>query len=305
MSFNQAELDELHTFADKVAARGTQVDSQIAGFIKGGTSALRDLAALVGLVKGAKMSGDEGAEKDDETEDEDPNTEDTGDNGMSKGAETGTEEGMEKGYGGEGVDKGDPSCGEGMEKGTEGAAGAVIDQPAAAAGDGYIDATDLVKGLEGRVVALQLELAEERKTTLALRDTVDAQTASIAQQNELIKGLDGAVSRLVDATATMGENFASTLTMMTKGISGSLDAMRTPVVEARVPDIHAAGQAGRFAGDRVPDDAPAGALSRAQLVKGLQNRLISDGQVQVYQRTLRFLNDDTENSKLIAQIAAL
>lgn len=296
MSFNQAELDELHTIADKVAARGTQVDSQIAGFIKGGTSALRDLAALVGLVKGAKMSGDEGAEKDDETEDEDPNTEDTGDNGMSKGSETGTEEGMEKG---------DQSCSEGMEKGTEGAAGAVVETPAVpAAGEGYIDATDLVKGLEGRVVALQLELAEERKTTLALRSTVDAQTASIAQQNELIKGLDGTVSRLVDATAAMGENFATTLSAMTKGISGSLDAMRTPVVEARVPDIHAAGQAGRFVGERETTPAP-GVLPPSQLVKGLQNRLISEGQVGVYQRTQRFLNDDKENSALVAKIAAL
>lgn len=296
MSFNQAELDELHTFADKVAARGTQVDSQIAGFIKGGTSALRDLAALVGLVKGAKMDADEGAEKDDETEDEDPNTEDTGDNGksMAKGSETGTEEGMDKGCGGEG-----------MEKGTEGAAGAVIETPAVpAAGEGYIDATDLVKGLEGRVVALQLELAEERKTTLALRSTVDAQTASIAQQNELIKGLDGTVSRLIDATAAMGDNFATTLSAMTKGISGSLDAMRAPVVEARVPDVHAAGQAGRFVGERETTPAP-GVLPPSQLVKGLQNRLISEGQVGVYQRTLRFLNDDTENSKLIAQIAAL
>lgn len=298
MSFNQAELDELHKLADNVAARGTQVDSQIAGFIKGGTTALRDLAMLVGLVKGAKMGEGESA-KDDETEDEDPNTEESKDNAMEKGAESGTEEGM---------DKGDMSCGEGMEKGAEGAAAAVVEAPAAATptatDGGYIDATELVKGVEGRVVALQLELAEERKTSNALREKLDAQGVAIEQQSAMIKGLEGTLSRLVDATAAMGDAFSSSIGAMTKGISTSLDAMRKPVVEVKVPDVHAAGQVGRFAGEADLPVAP-GALTKGQLFKGVQERLISDSQVQLYQRAQRFLNDDTENAKLIARIAQL
>ena len=77
-SFTPAELEYLEGRAAAIGQRGTKADQVMARFIKGGVAGLRDLSALVGLAKGD--AADDMPAKDDETEGEDSNTEDTGDN---------------------------------------------------------------------------------------------------------------------------------------------------------------------------------------------------------------------------------
>lgn len=290
-SFTPAELEYLESRAAAIGQRGTKFDQVASSFIKGTVAGLRDLSALVGLAKGD--AADDMPTKDDETEDEDPNTEDTGDN-VVKG-EGCADEPMNKGYGGEmGEDKDkEKEEGEGgMAKGAEAAVPTVIDE-------GVVDATDLIKGFDGRVEALQIELAEQRKIALATQ-------AENAENAAVIKGLRTDVERLIGVVGTMGDLFGTQMSAIVKGYADGFDALRAqaPVTQIRT-DARVVEQLPRFQSTEGQDGGPAAHISAQSLIKGVQDGIISQNQMALYQRTGRVSQDDDYNNKTIQRLASL
>ena len=264
-SFTPAELEYLESRAAAIGQRGTKADQVMARFIKGGVAGLRDLSALVGLAKGD--AADDMPAKDDETEDEDPNTEDTGDNEEDKEGEGG------------------------MAKGAE-AVPTIIDE-------GVVDATDLIKGFDGRVEALQIELAEQRKIALATQ-------AENAENAAVIKGLRTDIERLIGVVGTMGDLFGTQMSAIVKGYADGFDALRAqaPVTQIRT-DARVVEQLPRFQSTEGQEGGPAAHISAQSLIKGVQDGIISQNQMALYQRTGRVSQDDDHNSKTLQRLASL
>ena len=289
-SFTPAELEYLESRAAAIGQRGTKADQVMARFIKGGVAGLRDLSALVGLAKGD--AADDMPAKDDETEGEDSNTEDTGDN-VVKG-EGCDDKPMNKSYGGEmdeSKEEEDKEGEGGMAKGAE-AVPTIIDE-------GVVDATDLIKGFDGRVEALQIELAEQRKIALATQ-------AENAENAAVIKGLRTDIERLIGVVGTMGDLFGTQMSAIVKGYADGFDALRAqpPVTQIRT-DARIVEQLPRFQSTEGQEGGPAAHISPQSLIKGVQDGIISQNQMALYQRTGRVSQDDDHNSKTLQRLASL
>ena len=288
-SFTPAELEYLEGRAAAIGQRGTKADQVMARFIKGGVAGLRDLSALVGLAKGD--AADDMPAKDDETEGEGSNTEDTGDN-VVKG-EGCDDKPMSKGEGemGESKEEEDKEGEGGMAKGAE-AVPTIIDE-------GVVDATDLIKGFDGRVEALQIELAEQRKIALATQ-------AENAENAAVIKGLRTDIERLIGVVGTMGDLFGTQMSAIVKGYADGFDALRAqaPVTQIRT-DARVVEQLPRFQSTEGQEGGPAAHISAQSLIKGVQDGIISQNQMALYQRTGRVSQDDDHNSKTLQRLASL
>ena len=287
-SFTPAELEYLESRAAAIGQRGTKFDQVASSFIKGTVAGLRDLSALVGLAKGD--AADDMPAKDDETEDEDPNTEDTGDNVVKA---YGCDDSMSKGEGemGESKEEEDKEGEGGMAKGAE-AVPTIIDE-------GVVDATDLIKGFDGRVEALQIELAEQRKIALATQ-------AENAENAAVIKGLRTDIERLIGVVGTMGDLFGTQMSAIVKGYADGFDALRAqaPVTQIRT-DARVVEQLPRFQSTEGQEGGPAAHISAQSLIKGVQDGIISQNQMALYQRTGRVSQDDDHNSKTLQRLASL
>ena len=202
--------------------------------------------------------------------------------------------GLAKSYGGEmdeSKEEEDKEGEGGMAKGAE-AVPTIIDE-------GVVDATDLIKGFDGRVEALQIELAEQRKIALATQ-------AENAENAAVIKGLRTDIERLIGVVGTMGDLFGTQMSAIVKGYADGFDALRAqaPVTQIRT-DARVVEQLPRFQSTEGQEGGPAAHISAQSLIKGVQDGIISQNQMALYQRTGRVSQDDDHNSKTLQRLASL
>ena len=258
---------DLDALATKIGERGTARDTKMSELLKGVAGGVRDIALLAGLLQNGEVAAEAGAAsdagagadpaagtagaavtelvkgdggempaKDDETEDEDPDTEDTGDN-MA---------------------------------------------PANGTAEAVVDATDLVKGLQGQIEAFQIEQAESRRLVVE-------QGAKLDAQESLIKGQSAKIDTLTNVLATLTERIASGFGDLTKGVAEGWSEARARVTTEHRLDPSVAGQLRRF--EPAKREEGGHTFNSQALVKGLNANLLTNNEVTLYEKTGLFSND--------------
>lgn len=274
---------DLDALATKIGERGTARDTRMSELLKGVSGGIRDIALLAGLLQNGEVAAEGGAAsdagaaadpaaaaagtavtelvkgdvgempaKDDETEDEDPDTEDTGDN-MAKGGEA-----------------------------VPGECGGPLGAPANGTAEALIDATDLVKGLQDQIEAFQVEQAESRRLVVE-------QGAKLDAQESLIKGQSAKIDTLTNVLETLTERIASGFGDLTKGVAEGWSEARARVTTEHRLDPNVAGQLGRF--EPAKREEGGHTFNSQALVKGLNANLLTNNEVTLYEKTGLFSND--------------
>jgi hypothetical protein len=254
-----------------------------------------DMNRIIGLIKAAGVKDD--ADPETESEEGKPDT--------TEGEADG--ESMGKGYGGKPMAKGDGGGGESEDGETsddeEGEGEAGENMGKGAEGVSIVDATELVKGLDSRLAGLTVlanQILDEHRATAARQDALEAR---LSNMEAVAKGLQEQTSIMAQATCSLGEHVATGFVALTKAsMEAALSARElapgvsgTPLNAQRAIERHA-----------VPDMRGTGATFDTQaLIKGSNQRVITQAQANLYKITGRFDNDDARNTELVTKMTSI
>ena len=240
---------DLDALATKIGERGTARDTKMSELLKGVAGGVRDIALLAGLLQNGEVAAEAGAASD-----------------AGAGADPAA------GTAGAAV-SGEAVPGEGC--------GPLV-APANGTAEAVVDATDLVKGLQGQIEAFQIEQAESRRLVVE-------QGAKLDAQESLIKGQSAKIDTLTNVLATLTERIASGFGDLTKGVAEGWSEARARVTTEHRLDPSVAGQLRRF--EPAKREEGGHTFNSQALVKGLNANLLTNNEVTLYEKTGLFSND--------------
>ncbi len=288
-------IDDLRTLIARLRGSHHHGDAVRADALEVLVKGAEDVKQLIGLAKASTEMSD----SDPETDSEEGKPDTTEDEAMGKGGYSGDP--VAKGEGGEGYGKDEES--EEGEESSESEKESDENMGKGADDVSIVDATELVKGLDGRLTGMTVlanQILDELRATTTRQDALDAR---LANMEALTKGIGQQAELMARAVGALGEHVSTGFVALTKASMESMLTARELAPGVAGVSINPQRAMQRHAGNdgRASDSA----FTVEQLIKGSNNRVISSRQAELFRQTGRFDNDDARNAELMRSMSNL
>lgn len=294
-------LSGLLDLVSRFRASGTPGADDRANALEALAKGAEDIEKVIALAKAAGKPDDADPETDSE-EGKDDTTQ-------------GEEAGLDKGCSGEPMDKGgaEPEVGETAEH----EAGETKKEEAAEHGmakgagqgtsaddqlSGVVDATDLIKGLDARLDGLLVlcnQIVDDHRAALKRQDAFEAR---ISNMEAMAKGTQEHVGLLGKAVGTLGEHVATGFVALAKANGEAILHAREHAPGVSGTPVNVQRAAERLGGALVATEGAR--FTTAHLIKGTNQKILTERQVLLYERTGVFDNDASTHDALSAKLRA-